>query len=381
MESNAFRRPLVDTSAYPAQRRVAPSQVYAVNSSGDSFRTQTLPTQPANALNHIAPAPSSYNYALAEGAQFVSLQPSALQYNVEYGQDAQRINHNQYPQFSNGGNVVYSIPASQQPQGFPTPQYEPVQPYQQRNAPAPTVLSSQYAVAPQYFVPGQSVQGATQLASPLGSAQFAPLQYSQQQDRPYIGQSYMSAPPEAVHNSQSAMTHSASSNTADYDLVEAYHRYRTRLRSVYDCIRDMKLVEGAESLLELTTWLLRNVEHLSTSLRYTGGTHVVNKLADLTIDNPEQHESRLELWREFNNAWLTLFGQQKIMTEDEIKTGHKPAAPKTRIDFDTCEKIGDELVELCNDIENTGLVDYETGTWEKMIIEGELILLTKRCGH
>lgn len=97
-------------------------------------------------------------------------------------------------------------------------------------------------------------------------------------------------------------------------------------------------------------------------------------LADLTIDNPEQHESRLELWREFNNAWLSLLGQQKIMTEEELKTGQKAALPKTRIDFDMCERIGDELVELCTGIEHTGLVDYETGTWEQMIVDGRFTL-------
>jgi len=265
MESNAFRRAPIETTAYGAQHRIAPSSSLPAYSI-DPFQTQTLPTQAGTTMAQVAPAHTNFNYALADGAQFVGLQPGALQYNVNYGQDQQRLSQSQYAQFS-GASGVYSIPSQQSAQGFPTPSYESVQPYQQRNAAPPTtVLSSQYAAVPSdYLVPTQSVQGVPQLASPIASSHFAPLQYAQQQqDRAaYISQPYISDIPNGIH-AQTIMSHgTASSSTGDYDLVEAYHKYRARLRSVYDCIRDMKLVEGAESLLELTTWLLRNVEHLS----------------------------------------------------------------------------------------------------------------------
>lgn len=262
MESNAFRRAPIETTAYGAHHRIAPSSLptYSI----DPFQTQTLPTQ-ATTMTQVAPVHTNFNYALADGTQFVGLQPGALQYNVNYGQDQQRLSQSQYAQFSGGGGV-YSIPSQQSAQGFPTPSYEPVQPYQQRNAAPPTtVLSSQYAAVPsEYLVPSQSAQGVPQLASPIGSAQFAPLQYAQQQQErsAYISQPYISGVADGIH-AQTIMSHDTASSSGDYDLVEAYHKYRTRLRSVYDCIRDMKLVEGADSLLELTTWLLRNVEHLS----------------------------------------------------------------------------------------------------------------------
>ena len=265
MESHGFRRAPIESTAYGAQHRIVPPSLstYSI----DNFHTQASPTQASSTMTQMAPAHTNFSYALADGAQFVGLQPGTLQYNVNYGQqDQERLGQSQqYTQFSGAGGV-YSIPSQQSAQGFPTPSYEPVQPYQQRNAAPPaTVLSSQYAAVPsEYFVPSQSAQGVPQLASPIRSAQFAPLQYEQQhQERSaYMSQPYISDVSNGIQ-AHTIMSHGTASNTGDYDLVEAYHKYRTRLRSVYDCIRDMKLAEGADSLLELTTWLLRNVEHLS----------------------------------------------------------------------------------------------------------------------
>ena len=40
---------------------------------------------------------------------------------------------------------------------------------------------------------------------------------------------------------------------------------------------------------------------------------------------------------------------------------------------DGLEKMGKELVRLCDSIERHGLVDYEYGVWEEQIIAGALV--------
>jgi hypothetical protein len=42
----------------------------------------------------------------------------------------------------------------------------------------------------------------------------------------------------------------------------------------------------------------------------------------------------------------------------------------------TVEKLGSELVRLCDGLERHGLVDYQYGVWEDQIIAGEI----KPCG-
>lgn len=38
---------------------------------------------------------------------------------------------------------------------------------------------------------------------------------------------------------------------------------------------------------------------------------------------------------------------------------------------DNVQKMGDELIRLCDTIERHGLVDYHYGVWEQQIVESE----------
>lgn len=49
----------------------------------------------------------------------------------------------------------------------------------------------------------------------------------------------------------------------------------------------------------------------------------------------------------------------------------KPQGAETLLSKDDMEKMGKELVRLCDGVERHGLVDYQYGVWEEQIITGE----------
>lgn len=88
----------------------------------------------------------------------------------------------------------------------------------------------------------------------------------------------------------------------------------------------------------------------------------------LIRDEEGLHADRLKLWTEFNIAWLSTFQKQKEMTQDLLSSGQRPAPPRSMIREEYLEKMGRELVGLCDGMERHGLVDYEMGVWEEEII-------------
>ena len=64
--------------------------------------------------------------------------------------------------------------------------------------------------------------------------------------------------------------------------------------------------------------------------------------------------------------------KQKDMTEEILQTGRQP--PHTSLlSVDVMENLGKELIQLCDRIEQHGLVDYEMGVWEEEILSGRTI--------
>ena len=51
-----------------------------------------------------------------------------------------------------------------------------------------------------------------------------------------------------------------------------------------------------------------------------------------------------------------------------LETGEAPTAPQNLIPEDSLEKMGSEVVRLCDGMEKHGLVDYQIGVWEEEII-------------
>lgn len=74
----------------------------------------------------------------------------------------------------------------------------------------------------------------------------------------------------------------------------------------------------------------------------------------------------MNLWNDFNHAWLSLLQRQKEMMEP----GQQLQPSQTIIAQEGLEKMGKELVRLCDSIERHGLVDYQYGVWEEQIMDG-----------
>jgi len=88
-------------------------------------------------------------------------------------------------------------------------------------------------------------------------------------------------------------------------------------------------------------------------------------------DDQERHADRLKLWNDFNICWLALCQKQKDMTQDLLETGeHQPNA--SMLTTDMMEKMGKELIRMCDKMEQHGLVDYQMGIWEEEILCGKL---------
>lgn len=59
------------------------------------------------------------------------------------------------------------------------------------------------------------------------------------------------------------------------------------------------------------------------------------------------------------------------MTQDLLQMGHQ--SPNTSLlSSDMMENMGKELIQLCDQMEQYGLVDYQMGIWEEEILCGEL---------
>lgn len=55
-----------------------------------------------------------------------------------------------------------------------------------------------------------------------------------------------------------------------------------------------------------------------------------------------------------------------------LNNGRPPSPPRDLIQEEFLERMGDEVVRLCDTMERHGLVDYQMGVWEEEIISSEL---------
>lgn len=88
----------------------------------------------------------------------------------------------------------------------------------------------------------------------------------------------------------------------------------------------------------------------------------------LTSDDQNLHDERIKLWNDFNHAWLAMFQRQKEMME----SGQQLQRGQSLVPQDGLQKMGKDLVRLCDSIERHGLVDYQYGVWEEQIIASRL---------
>lgn len=86
-------------------------------------------------------------------------------------------------------------------------------------------------------------------------------------------------------------------------------------------------------------------------------------------DDQMPHSDRLKLWNDFNICWLALCQKQKDMTQDLLQTGRQPSRTSL-LSIEAMDTLGKQLIQLCDQMEQHGLVDYQIGIWEEEILSG-----------
>ena len=86
--------------------------------------------------------------------------------------------------------------------------------------------------------------------------------------------------------------------------------------------------------------------------------------------------ARVKMWTEFNLCWLALLQRQKENTEQMLHLDQQLTPSDNLMGNQFLERLGTELVRLCDSIEQHGLVDYEMGVAEEEIINSKLHIST-----
>ena len=194
---------------------------------------------------------AGYGYTQGQQQYAPQLQGTAVQFQPDFPSDPQRVQ--QFPQYAS--SLVYNLP--QQPQTPQQSPYDSVQQFQPRQSAAIEVLSNQFGV-PQYYpigdvasAPGPSSQSYA--AAPFQqSMAYQPTQAS----RSTLSSSYAVG---AADYAQSTMptvleTQNAGSDDSGYDA--AYNQYLDALRRTFQDVKDGRLIEAGQCLLEVSEWLL-----------------------------------------------------------------------------------------------------------------------------
>ncbi|GES62861.1 37S ribosomal protein S9, mitochondrial [Aspergillus terreus] len=293
-----------------------------------------------------------------------SLQGDDLQHYAPTLRDLPRQQQQvQQPFAPYDSEIVYNI-NQQAPTQTP---YEVVSSYgSARQSAAMEALSSQFGV-PQYFPPndptaaGDPALGSSYLNSHLSLSAYnqpGPIGRSTATqpfpatiaEMPPGGTAARLEPASPSHPQQQEPPSSSQEVFEPANLSEAYGQFQRALRGTFDQTRIGRLVEASRSLLEISEWLVTNARDLG-----------------ILRDDQVSLSDRLQLWNDFNICWLAVCQKQKDMTEELLQTGRQP--PHTSLlSVDVMENLGKELIQLCDRIEQHGLVDYEMGVWEEEIL-------------
>ncbi|RAL07074.1 uncharacterized protein BO97DRAFT_473913 [Aspergillus homomorphus CBS 101889] len=286
--------------------------------------------------------------------------------------------------------MVYDLSGQQGPTQAT---YEVVPPpYSARQSAAMEALSSQFGV-PQYFPPneptgtgvpavgppylpltlplsaynppppgGMGRSGATQFypanmtgLTPVGAGGRLEEQQQQQQQQQPSPPPPPPPPPQPQPQQpppqpQQPLQQVSRADFESASVREVYAQFQRAVRGTFDDTRAGRLVEASRSLLEISEWLVTNARELGV-LR----------------DDQTIYADRLQLWNDFNICWLALCQKQKDMAEELFQTGRQP--PQTSLlSNEAMDNLGKELIQLCDRMEQHGLVDYQLGIWEEEIL-------------
>ncbi|KAJ2891814.1 hypothetical protein MKZ38_010714 [Zalerion maritima] len=277
---------------------------------------------------------------------------NTMQYQSEYGQDARQTQG--FGAYNPG--MMYNVPQA----GTQNAVYDTSQQFQARQPAALQMIATEVP-APYFSGEATSAAAAAPGIPGQGSSSNTPAAVYQQGatgDRAALLQNYqqssgmgpisgISQPGSADHvMDDQGQGQQQQGNLTINSVEEAYSEYQSELREVFQNIQSNSLANAGELLMRVSKWLLSKVVDLG-----------------LTLDNKDLHADRIRLWNDFNHAWLALFQKQKDMM---LASPHQ--RPPGLISLDNLEKMGTELVQLCDGIERHGLVDYQYGVWEEEIM-------------
>ena len=302
------------------------------------------------------------------------LPQSAMSYqSTDYGQDARQT------QSFGAYNPNMMYPVGQTNTQNP---YDATQQFQQRQ---PAQLQMMSADVPQYFQSdtgsAASAGSALQSSAQASSATAAASLYQQSQIPGYssnlpsvgnVGSTLGTAQPTTGDVSMTEADYSTGGNAMEERMAD----YNARLATVFRDIRSGTLERASEVLLNLSNWLLNQVVDLGKNVPISMAAPSASRFRRLTcrdnvvglnVDDRNQHADRIKMWNDFNHAWLGLLQRQK----DMLNSGQQLQRSQSLITKDDLEKLGKELVRLCDGVERYGLVDYQYGVWEERIVAGE----------
>ena len=310
-------------------------------------------------------------YGYAEPSQFgaPSLATSSMQYPSDYAQNTQRQTQQQFTQYA--PSMMYNVPQQPPPQS----PYESVPQYQPRQSAAIEVLSTQFGVPPYYASNEPTSAPGPAVPQPYAPTQFLTYPPQASIGRPSLGQSYPSGMAEFAQQGAPEVLEQQELAQEPSSFDDAYNQYQNALRQTFENTRGGRLVEAGQSLLEISGWLLGHAEELGETAQTTSPPRTTWANASesgLVRDEQELHSDRIKLWDEFNTCWLAVLQKQKDMTQAMLDSGQPPRHPQSILQEDFMERMGRELVRLCDSMERHGLVDYQMGVWEEEIINGTL---------
>ncbi|EXM14906.1 hypothetical protein V3481_019500 [Fusarium oxysporum f. sp. vasinfectum] len=326
-----------------------PNQRYSLNDpsqqrrslagiSNDRYRPASL-AGPSSSGRGMG-AHGNYNSYYSEpSASFstANMPGTAIAYGSEYGHDSRRTQG--FGDYSTAATAIYNVgQPSTQKTVYDAQQFSSRQPAAMQMMP-PDIASRYFgsetgaSAGPSPQQPAQGSSGSANVYQPSNAMNYVSNSMSSE-----------SAMPQATNTADVSMTEDH--DYAEGALEEKWVSYQRQLGSIFQEIVNGSLESASETLLSVTSWLLSQVADLG-----------------LNLDDTNLHADRIQLWNDFNHAWLGL-GQRQIdlMTSSQQLSRTQSLVPKAMI-----KKMGNELIRLCDGIERHGLVDYQYGVWEDQI--------------
>ncbi|KAL2170090.1 hypothetical protein VTG60DRAFT_5185 [Thermothelomyces hinnuleus] len=315
---------------------------------GERFRPAPINTSPSGAARGIGGSTGySGYYQDASGTSFpaTAMPQGAMGYhhsNAEYGQPDSRQTQ------SFGGTyppeMMYHVQQTGGPQSAAV--YDASQQFSSRQAAGLPMMATD--VAGPYFSSEPTTATATSNLQGQSGSSSAPQVYQQSGMHGYSTGGMGAIGGMAAQTTPATDVRMEEEYPAGTGLDDAYLSYQTALKEIFQNIRNGVLATASESLLNISDWLLSHVVELG-----------------LTSDDQSLHSGRIKLWNDFNHAWLAMFQRQKEMME----SGQQIQRPQSLISQEGLQKMGKDLVRLCDSVERHGLVDYQYGVWEEQIID------------